>query len=452
MKVRLVFLTIVLLCVSLLGGCSKNKGTELANGISLLGEAYVKDDCNVLLHFSTLQRTNDGSAAVRKARAESQFLCCDKDGAVTNSFLVNREILCNPVVHMDSVVSVGFMDFSLICTSDGVEMVDDSSALDLSEWTGQGPLQSGYIEEDDTTYYLFNLGTGPIDGQYTTILRFVNSQTSYDVTIPYPIMYVAYDVEKKQFIYRVDDYTSDNFLYGFIDYNPAEQQFRYNEPEEPISYEMSKMMYGDWAFGGFRALYDDNVVYEVLTIPVNEQVVEDLQLPSSYLDNSECWWGVLMLSCYDLKEKTLRLEYLNTEPIAGDLRYGLVMFGTEQMPVYAANEQLYIFTCDEKLSIYDPKSGFSCYDVKFDTTGTLDPDDMFNKDSQVGITLGNGSPLKIFDDGSLYVGHAYSDGSIKIHKYNFSEQRFELYWTSATGILDLLDKQSLKFVSFELVN
>lgn len=452
MRVRLVFLAAILLCVSLFSGCSNNSSVISEHSVNLSGDARVDEDCRVILHFSTFQKTYDGSAATRKARAKSQFLCCDSSGKVTNSFALNREIICNPVVSMNSTVSIGFMDFNLICSANGVEMLDNSSYLDFSEWTGEGPLQSGYIKEDDTTYYLFDIGTGAIDGQYTTILRFVSSQTSYDVVIPYPVIYVAYDAAKKQFIYRIDDYTTDNFLYGFIDYDAATQRFRFNEPEEPISYSTSTSLYGDWAFGGYRALYDDDIVYEILTIPVNEQVVEDFQLPLSYLDNSEYWWGVLILSRYDLRENTLRLEYLTTEPIAGDLNYFLVMFGTEQMPAYAVNKQLYIFTCDEKLNIYDPKSGFSRYDVKFDTTETLDPNDLFGKNSQGGPTLGDGSPLKIFDDGSVYTAHAYSDGTIKIHKYNFSEQRFELYWSSATGVLDLLDKQSLEFMSFELVN
>lgn len=106
----------------------------------------------------------------------------------------------------------------------------------------------------------------------------------------------------------------------------------------------------------------------------------------------------------------------------------------------------------EKLNVYDPQTGFAQYNVKFDSTGTLTPNNLFDSDSQGGPTLGDRSPIRICDNGDLYTAHAYSDGTIKIHKFNFSEQRFELYWSSASGILDKLDKQSLEFVSFEFIN
>lgn len=451
MKCKIVVWVTFLLFVTLLVGCSRDNSLELGREVKISGDARIHNDCAVVLHFSTFQKTYGAPDFVRLSRAETQFICCDDNGTITNSFLVNREIRCNPVVSMDSMVSIGFLDFSLICSSNSIDYLDNSLSLDLSEWTGDGPTLSGYIEEDDTAYYLFNLGTGAVDGQYTTLLRFVNTQMSYDVVIPYSVSYVAYDRVNRQFAYRVATHSED-FLYGIIDYDTTNQRFKYNAPKESISIESTLTKYGEWGLGEYRALYNNNVVYEILTIPVNEKVVEDLHLSSDYLDNSECWWGVLVLSCFNLSENTMQLEYLTSEPFAGDLTYGFVMFGTEQMPAYAANEKLYFFSCDEKLNIYDPHSGFTRYDVRFDTADTLRSDNLFSEDSQGGPTLGDGSPIKIFDDGSFYTAHAYSDGTIKIHKYNFSEQRFELYWTSASGVLDMLDKQSLEFVSFELTH
>ena len=454
MNWKRVILLIVLLCVALFGVCSgenTNNELELERGMVVSGETNIREDCAVVLHFSTFQKSYDGSELTRALRASSQFLCCDSDGALTNAFLVNREILCNPVVKLKSSISIGFLDCSLICSPNGINFFDNSSSLDLSKWTGKGPTLSGYIDEYDTAYFLFNLGTGPIKGQYSTVLRFVNSQTSYDVVIPHPITYVAYDSVNRRFVYRVSA-PSDEFLYGFIDYDAENNRYQYNTPNEPISIETTVATYGDWGKGGYRALCVDNVVYEILTIPVNERVIEDLHLSSDYLDNSECWWGVLVLSCFNLSKNTIQLEYLTSEPFAGDLTYGFVMFGTEQMPAYATNGKLYFFTCDEYLNVYDPQWGFTRYDVKFDTTETLSPSNLFSKDSQGDSTLGDGSPIKIFNDGNLYTAHAYSDGTIKIHKYNFSDQCFELYWTSASGIFDALDKKSLEFVSFELTH
>lgn len=449
---RLLLLT-VLLCVTVFVGCSGNNTNDeltLERGMIVSGNAYVREDCNVILHFSTFQKSYDGNEFTRTARASSQFLCCNADGELENTFLVNREILCNPIVALKSSVSIGFLDCSLICSSNGINYLDNSSSLDLSKWTGDGPTLSGYIAEYDTAYFLFNLGTGPIKGQYSTVLRFVDPQTSYDVVIPHSITYVAYDSVNRRFVYRIST-PSDEFLYGFIDYDVENNRYRYNTPNEPISIETTLAKYGDWGKGGYRALCVDDVVYEILTIPVNEQVIEDLQLTSDYLDNSECWWGVLVLSCYDLKDNATRLVYLTSEPFAGDLTYGFVMFGTEQMPAYAADGKLYFFTCDEKLNVYDPRLGFNQYDVRFDTSETLNPAYLFDENSQGGPTLGDGSPIKIFNDGSLYTAHVYFDGSIRIHKYNFSEQRFDLYWTSEPGILDKLNKHSLEFVSFEIV-
>ena len=451
MKFKSIIFTALLLCSMTLTACSgKQNKLELNDGVVVSGEAYVPDECKVMLHFSTFQRTNTASASVRMKQADTQFICCDNSGEVTNSFSVNREIFNRPIARLNSSTTLGFLDFNLNCSNDSVTFIDDSTALNLP-WTGLGSDVTGYIEERDTAYYLLNLGTGAIDGQYTTILRFVNSETSYDVVMPYPIMYAAYDRVSDRFIYRVSNH-SDDFLYGFIDYNDVTGRYRYNEPEYSIQLRSMLENYGDYAYDGYRILIDDNVVYEILTIPVNENVLSDLDLSSNYLDSSEHRWGVLILRSFDLTNQIAQAEYLTGMPFEGDIDYGFYMSGTQQMPVTAVNGKLYIFTRDEKLGIYDPQTGFAQYDVKFESTGTLAPNDLFGSDSQGGPTLGDRSPIRICDNGDLYTAHAYSDDTIKIHKYNYSEQRFELYWTSESGILDKLDKQSLEFVSFELVN
>lgn len=452
MKAKRIFLSALLLSAMMLTACSgKQNNMELNNGVVVSGEAYVSDKCKVMLHFSTFQRTNSATASVRMKQADTQFICCDDAGEVTNSFSVNREIFNRPIMRLDSTTTLGFLDFNLNCSGNGVTFIDDSTSLDLPRWTGLGSDVTGYIEESDTAYYLLNLGTGAIDGQYTTILRFVNSETSYDVVLPYPVIYAAYDQISDRFIYRVSNH-SDDFLFGFIDYDDVTGRYRYNEPEKSIQLQSMLDNYGDYAYDGYRILFDDNIVYEILTVPVNENVLNDLNLSSDYLDTPEHRWGVLVIRSFDLNNGSFKAENLTEMPFEGNTDYGFYMSGTQQMPVTAVNGKLYIFTRDEKLGIYDPQTGFAQYDVKFDSTGTLSPNNLFGSDSQGGPTLGDRSPIRICDNGDLYTAHAYSDGTIKIHKYNYSEQRFELYWTSASGILDKLDKQSLHFVSFEFIN
>ena len=452
MKSKHILLSALLLSAMMLTACSgKPNKLELNDGVVVSGEAYVPDETKVMLHFATFQRTNTASAEKRMAEADTQFICCDDAGNVTNSFSVNREIFNRPIMRLNSVTTLGFLDFNLNCSSDGITYVDDSTYLDLPQWTGLGSDVTGYIEETDTAYYLYNMGTGAIDGQYTTILRFVNSQTSYDVVMPYPIIYAAYDRVLDQFIYRVSNH-SDDFLFGFIDYDDVTGRYRYNEPLNSIPLGSMLEKHGDHAYDGYRILFDDNIVYEILTVPVNENVLNDLELSTDYLERTEHRWGVLLLRTFNFNDNTYSLEYLTTEPFEGDPYYGFYMSGTQQMPVTAVNGNLYIFTRDEKLGVYDPQTGFVQYDISFDSTEALSPYDLFGSDSQGGPTLGDRSPIKICDNGDLYTAHAYSDGTIKIHKYNFSEQRFELYWTSASGVLDELNKKSLQFVSFELVN
>lgn len=452
MKIKSLFITIVVLCFILLTACSNEQEKVVLNdGVVVSGKAYVPTSCAVMFHFATFQLTNSAVETVRNARAQTQFVCCDEAGNVMNSFSVNREIFSRPIECLKSSMSLGFLDFSLICSSDGVNFIDDSTSLNLKGWTGLGADMTGYIAEHDTAYYLYNLGTGAIDGQYSTILRLVNSQTSYDVVIPYSVTYVAYDRVRDQFIYRVCNHSND-FLYGIIDYDGNTNKYYFNEPANSVALDAMLNKYGRYADNGYRVLIEDNVVYEMLAVPINENVLDDLDLSSNYLDSSERRWGVLLLRTLNLNDGTYYLEYLTTEAFEGDTDYGFMMSGTQQMPATAVNGKLYLFTCNEKLSIYDPQTGFSQYDVKFDCTGTLAPNNLFGLDSQGGPTLGDRSPIRICDNGDLYTAHAYSDGTIKIHKYNFSEQRFELYWTSASGILEMLDKQSLEFTSFELVH
>lgn len=428
-----------------------NEEVVLKNGVIVSGQANVPNGCAVMFHFATFQQTNSAVREVRKARALTQFVCCDESGRVASSFSDNREIFGRPIVCLKSNVSIGFLDFNLICSSDNVNFLDNSTSLNLSSWTGLGADVTGYIAKHNTAYYLYNLGTGAIDGQYSTILRLVDSQTSYDVVIPYSVTYVAYDAIRDQFIYRVRDH-STNFTYGIINYDMDADQYCFNEPTNSVSLDVMLNKYGGYADDGYRILVDDNVVYEMLAVPVNVAVLKDLHLSADYLDDWEHRWGVLLLRTIDLNNGTYNLEYLTTKAFEGDADYGFLMSGTQQMPAAVVNGKLYLFTCDEKLSIYDPQTGFAQYDVKFDSAETLAPNDLFGSDSRGGSTLGDRSPVRICDDGSLYTAHAYSDGTIKIHKYNFSEQHFDLYWTSETEILDILDKQSLEFVSFDFVN
>jgi len=422
----------------------------LKNGVTVTGKMTVPSECTVMLHFSTFQLTKSAVQTVREARALTQFVCCAEEGYVASSFSVNREIFNRPIACLKSDVSLGFLDFNLICSSDDVDFLDNSSSLNLTGWTGLGADITGYIAKHDTAYYLYNLGTGAIEGQYSTILRLVDSQTSYDVVIPYSVTYVAYDDIRDRFIYRVRDH-STNFTYGIINYDMDAHKYYFNEPTNSVSLDVMLDKYGGYADDGYRILVDDNVVYEMLAVPVNAAVLKDLNLSSDYLDDWEHRWGILLLRTIDLNNGTYNLEYLTTKAFEGDTNYGFLMSGTQQMPATAVNGKLYLFTCDEKLNIYDPQTGFAQYTVKFDDTGTLAPNNLFDLDSQGGLTLGDRSPIRICDDGNLFTAHAYSDGTIKIHKYNFSDQHFELYWISERGILDKLDKQSLEFVSFEII-
>ncbi len=223
MKKQITAIISTALILAGLTGCSNNQNKiKLNDKVVVSGEAYVPDECNVMLHFSTFQRTNTASANARMKRADTQFICCDDAGEVTNSFSVNREIFNRPIMRLNFSIALGYLDFNLNCTNKGVTFVDDSTALDLPQWTGLGSDVTGYIEERDTAYYLLNMGTGAIDGQYTTILRFVNSETSYDVVMPFAVIYAAYDRVSDRFVYRVSNH-SDDFLYGFIDYDEVSE-------------------------------------------------------------------------------------------------------------------------------------------------------------------------------------------------------------------------------------
>lgn len=437
----------------LLTACSSNV-TELYDGVKVTGDAYISDDCKAIFHFSTRTPGSQiiSSDIIDNARVETQFICCNDKGDIINSFSVNRENINRTIVPVNNETIMSYCDFSLSYTKKGVVFVDDSEGLSLPSMTLCGASISEYIEQNDTAYYLWNLGGAANNDVYTTILRFVNANGSYDLYIPYSVAYLAYDQIQNQFIYRLVQPT-DEFKYGIIDYNPETCRYCYNEPDNSVSLKTMIEEYGNDVSEGFRILFEDNIVYEMFSVPLNNKILNDLGLPSDYLNSSQTSEdeAVILLRTIDIKNGTASIEYLTTEPYKYLKGYPL-MSGTQQMPVTAVNGKLYFFSGDEKMNIYSPETGFSQYDISFDSTGALNAYSLFSNDSKAGDTLADFSPVRVCDDGNVYTAHIYSDGMAKIHKYNFENECFELYWSSNENFLDEVNKKSLKLISFEVMN
>lgn len=193
----------------------------------------------------------------------------------------------------------------------------------------------------------------------------------------------------------------------------------------------------------------------MFTVDVNEAVAQDLNLSSDYLESITPGraWSVLMLRTFDLDEGTSKLEYLTEKPVEIDAGYpDMTTGGQAQTPVTAVNGNLYYFTNgNDMMNVYNPQTGFAQYHLKFDNTGTFDPHALFDAEKKGSTTLEDGSPIRIYDDGSFYVAHAYRNGSIKIHKYNYEKQKFEPYWSSKPDLIYQLNEKSMIFSSFEIL-
>jgi len=429
--------------------CSDNKNiTTLDNGVNITGTGVMPEDSKVILHFSTRQHPSATSAIIRKARATSQFLYYSETGDMLNHFSINREVLCNSISQLNNSFSICYADFSLNITKSSCSFLDDSTGLDLPTMTIFGPQQTDYLPDKNLSYYLINFGTGPIPGQYTTILRFNGENSSYDVVIPYSICCVSYDEENDRFIYRLRK-EIDHYAFGFITFNESSGKYVINEPCGDISRAEMTDRYGDKSGGGIFMIKGD-MTYEIIPCQINNQIQKDLNITTIYPEDEN--WGVLVLQTINLITGDLTVEYLTTQPFQGDVSYGFTLYGSQQMPCSFINGELYIFTRDNKMNIYSPEKGFRQYDISFDFTGATNPRTPFDTESTGGLPLGNGSPLRIENDGSVYSAHIYNDGRIRIHKYNFDKQTFEIYWESNTSVLPYLDKESLQFISFEIVD
>lgn len=420
---------------------------EFTNGVIVDGSVTNTQNSKVVLHFSTWQNQTDLSSIIRKTRATSQFLFFDEKGNLDNHFSVNREILCNPIVKTNDTICFGYSDFCLKSNGKSLNFVDDATNLNLSSMTMFGPQTSGYIEAHDSAYYLLNLGSNAISGQYTTILRFVTQDSSYDIVIPESVYYIAYDKNDDKFIYRLSDDVGV-FSYGYITFDENKLEYVLNQTKYKIDKEIINNKYGYFS-QGYGILFEENYAYELMICEINDTIMQECHLTLEDIEKNKKA-GILMLCKYDLLKQTVSCEYLSKSVIYGDSSYGFVLSGTQSMPLTIDENKLYLFTRNNKMYVYDTKNGIKVYDFIFDFSDTISSSNPFDKSSIAGPTLGDGSPI-IIDNGNIYTGHIYKSGAIKIHKYNFEKEIFELFWESSNSVVSELEKNSLEFISFEII-
>ncbi len=437
-------LSVLLLLFNLTCCTRNNKGKVLYDDIEAFGTLMIDDDTKIVLHFSTRQNTTDLSQTIRVSRAKSQFLMFDKNGNLLNKFSMNREVLCNPITEIKNGLNICYADFALGIYNTGYKLYDDSYGLNLKGMTNFGPMYTGKIENKNLSYYVLNLGTGAIEGQYTTILRIIGENLSYDVIIPHSVSCISYDEVSDRFIYRIRG-DVEKFEYGTIDYDEKNLRYVINDVKNVISRRLTVKKYGDQSGGGVF-LVRDNVVYSIIPQKLNKYISSELNITQDYSENEI--WGVLLLEKINLATQAVTVEYLTTEPFQGDTSYGFFLSGTQQMPISYLGNKMYIFTRDNKIGIYTVDQGFVQYNMNYDFTDAIQPDTPLDLEN-VGISYR--SPLRIDDDGEIYIGNVYNDGKIKIHRYNIEQQRFELYWESNNSISSYIENESLQFVSLEII-
>ena len=274
---------------------------EFANGVKVDGSVANTQKSEVVLHFSTWQNQAYLSPIIRKTRATSQFLFFDEKGKLDNQFTLNREILCNPIVETNDAICFGYSDFSLTSNCESLNFIDDTTNLNLPSMTMFGPQTSGYIEAHNSAYYLLNLGSNVISGQYTTILRFVTQDTSYDIVIPEAVYYISYDKNNDRFIYRLSD-DVNVFSYGYITFDENKLKYVLNQPKFKIDKENINKKYNYFS-QGYGILLEDDYAYELMICEINDTIIQECNLDLKNIDKDKIA-GILMLCKYDLSKQT----------------------------------------------------------------------------------------------------------------------------------------------------
>ena len=424
--------------------CSKEKSHIINGDIEYTGEAMLHNDTKVILHFSTIHHTADTPKLFRKAFAESQFFCFSSEGILLNNFLINREVMGNAISEHKNGMSICYADFTLMINNSGYSFLDDSCNLDLPTMTYFAPSYTGRIENKELTYYVLRLGTEVIKGQSTTLLRIVGENYAYDVVIPYSVAFVSYDEVNDRFIYNVFA-GANEFKYGTVEFDESVGRYSFTDVVESISIKSIVNTYGE-SSSALLFLANGNTVYHVLPLKLNERIINDLNLPDTYAANGE--WAVMALQKIDLNTKEVAVEYLTDMPMHCDDRGEFLLCGVQQMPHTYLNNRLYVFTTDGKIGIYTVGEGFVQYDANFSFEGAIDS---FAPLDENDVTYGQRSPFLLDPEGNIYVANIFDDGKVRIFKYDFEAQKFNLYWQSNVSVLELVDNDSMNFISIEIL-
>lgn len=424
--------------------CSKEKSHIINGDIEYTGEAMLHNDTKVILHFSTIHHTADTPKLFRKAFAESQFFCFSSEGVLLNNFLINREIMGNAISKHKNGVSICYADFSLMINNSGYSFLDDTCNLDLPTMTYFAPSYTGRIESKELTYYVLRLGTEVIKGQSNTLIRIVGENYAYDVVIPYSVAFVSYDEVNDRFIYNVFA-GANEFKYGSVEFDESMDRYYFMDIADSISMNSVKDICGDIS-SALLFLANGNTVYHLLPLRLNDRIINDLNLPDTYEPNGK--WAVMALQKINLNTNEVTVEYLTNTPMHCDERGEFLLCGVQQMPHTYLNNRLYVFTTDGKLGIYTVGEGFVQYNANFSFEGAIDSYAPLDENDE---TYGQRSPFLLDPEGNIYVANIFDDGKVRIFKYDFEAQKFNLYWQSSCSVLELVDKDSMNFISIEIL-
>lgn len=363
-----------------------------------------------VIHFSTATPPT----ALFGSKPQSRIFVYDDRGKLLKTMTAGEEV-CGPfMVKGTEGLAFLFKDSTVLAQKSQAERLEseDSIAFDAINF---GPSQCGYLQDLQTAYSLLNVGGGA-NGAYTNVIRFVSKTQSYDLAVPYYLEDVVYDRQNRQMLCIIHNTELDaevELAYLIAKYDADTGRFVLNGKDHFVMTEAPLNIHYR------KSMVHENKLYSAVYRDTAEYMADEDK------NRTAC---DLVLCRYDLTTDTkepekVLLENFDLNKTGGDL----MLSGSNQLPMCAANDSLYVFLKTNEVWVIDRQGEITKKDFPFSFQDTLNL-----KNPAAGEPAKDffGSEIKVSADGEILVLNLYRDGMFRIHRL-CGDGAYELVWEGA---------------------
>lgn len=242
----------------------------------------------------------------------------------------------------------------------------------------------------------------------------------------------------------------DKYIYRYIVFDEIKKQYVLDE-EYHFSHNYQNKKFIDLDYLSYYSSYvADNMMYLVSTRLSDEDLETKKKLEEANDDSIEFFKPnkrIILVTKLNLDTNTVEEVIPISEELNCNDKNSILPPGSQPFPSFNYDNIIYIFTVHNFLYKYDCNDGsVEKIEMKYDFKDTISKYLSNNKKENTQF----GSIYKVEEDGNIYIGNAYTDGKLRIHKLN-DDGIFELYWESKETLPDM-QKRDMGINTFEIIN